>query len=64
MYKYKYVGKEILAFTVDDQRYEVGVHKNLPMEIELPKKVNIPGLELVEKDGLKRKSKPKDYGGE
>ena len=48
MFKYKYTGTGVIAFWVDKKRYEVGVDPKLSTEVDLPKKVDIPGLELVE----------------
>ena len=55
MVKYKYTGSGVMSFEVGDKRYTVGVHdKRIPTEVELPKQVDIPGLELV---GEKKKNK-------
>lgn len=61
MYKYKYTGGPggIMTVFVDDKRYTVANnHRTLPEVIELSKKVNIAGLELVE--DLKRKKTNKN----
>ncbi len=55
---YKYKEKTgVLAFYVDNKRYEIGFHPKLKMTVDLPKKVDIPGLELV--DELKKIKKTK-----
>ena len=56
---YKYTGSGVMGFEVDKKRYVVGINdKRIPTEVELPKKVDIPGLELVEeKEKIKRSVK-------
>ena len=59
MYKYKYTGGNggIMTFSVDGKHYTVaGSHRTLPEVIDLPKKVNIVGLEL-EEDTKRKKTK-------
>lgn len=52
---YKYTGSGVMGFEVDKKRYVVGVNDaRLKSTVELPKKVDIPGLELV---GEKKKQK-------
>lgn len=59
---YKYTGTGVMAFWVDDIRYEVGIHPRLKAEVELPRKLNekelglIGGLELVD-EPKKRKER-------
>ena len=63
MYKYKYTGGKggIMTFYVDDTDYTVANnHRTLPEIIDLPKKVNIGDLELVE--DMKRKKIKEDKG--
>ena len=50
MVKYKYTGSGVMSFEVDKKRYVVGKHdKRLSNVVDLPKKVDIPGMELIEK---------------
>lgn len=59
MYKYRYTGGKdgIMTFWVDDKSYTVAnSHATLPEVIDLPKKVNIVGLEL-EEDTKRKKTK-------
>lgn len=63
---YKYTGKGIIAFTVDDIRYEVGFRNpKLKDTVELPRKLSekelglIGGLKPVEKVHEKDKTKKK-----
>lgn len=59
MYKYRYTETKegIMTFYLDGKEYTVASnHKTLPNEIELPKKVNIVGLEL-EEDTKRKKTK-------
>lgn len=58
--KYKYTGSGVMAFWVEGKRYEVGVHPRLSIEVELPKKVNIEGLELVDESKQDKKKKNGD----
>ena len=51
MPKYKYTGNGIMTFYVDDKRYTVS-YKN--REVELPKKANIAGMELVDESRSKK----------
>ena len=63
MYKYRYTETKegIMTFYVDGKEYTVASnHKTLPSEIELPKKVNIVGLELEE--DMKRKKSKEEKG--
>ncbi|KKK98895.1 hypothetical protein LCGC14_2638190 [marine sediment metagenome] len=49
MYRYRFTGGKggIMTVFVDDKSYEVANnHRTLPEVIELPRKVNIVGLEL------------------
>ena len=56
MPRYKYTGSGVMGFEVDKKRYVVGINdKRIPSEVELPKKVDIPGLELVEEKKTKRR---------
>ena len=61
MAKYRYTGNGIMAFVVDEKRYEIGVHPLLKMEVELPRRLRedelslIGGLKLV--DELNKKTK-------
>lgn len=49
MYKYRYTGSGVMTFTVDEKSYTVGVHDHrLSQFVELPKKVDVAGLELVD----------------
>ena len=58
MFKYRYTGRGVIAFEVDDKRYVVGVHdKRISTEVDLPRKVDVPGLELVELKEKTKKSK-------
>ena len=53
---YKYNGSGVMGFEVDKKRYVVGINdKRIPTKVELPKKVDIPGLELVEEKKTKRR---------
>jgi len=64
MYEYEYTGGTdgIMTFEVDGKSYTVAKnHPTLPEVIELPKKVNILGLKLIEEES-KRKSKKKIEG--
>ncbi len=59
MYKYRYTGGKdgIMTFFIDNKSYTVAKnHLTLPEVIELPKKVNIGGLEL-EEDMKRKKTK-------
>ena len=59
MYKYRYTGGTggIMTFYVDDKSYTIAKnHRTLPEVIDLPKKVDIVGLEL-EEDTKRKKSK-------
>ncbi len=57
MYKYKYTGTGIMTVEIDKKRITVAHnHRTLPDTIELSKKVNMPGLELIEED---KKRKPR-----
>ena len=59
MFKYKYEGTGIMTFTVDEKSYTVGYnHAILSDTIELPEKVNIAGLVLIEEE-QKRETKKK-----
>ena len=63
MYRYRYTGGKggIMTVFVDDKSYEVADnHRTLPEVIDLPKKVNIVGLELEE--DTKRKKTKEDKG--
>ena len=52
---YKYTGSGIMSFEVDKKKYTVGINDHrLKDTVELPKKVDVPGLELV---GEKKKIK-------
>ena len=53
---YRYTGSGVMGFEVDKKTYVVGVNDyRLKDTVELPKKVDIPGLELVgEKEKPKR----------
>ena len=52
---YKYTGSGVMSFEVDKKRYTVGKNDyRLKDTVELPKKVDVPGLELVE-DRKKKK---------
>ncbi len=65
MYKYKYTGGKdgIMTFFVDGKSYTVANnHATLPQVIDLPKKVEIVGLELEE--DMKRKTKHKETKGD
>ncbi len=65
MYKYKYTGGPtgIMTFWVDKKSYTVANnHATLKDTVELPKKVDIVGLELEE--DMKRKSKSNIEGDE
>lgn len=49
MYKYRYTGSGVMTFTVDGKRITVGFqHPRLPNIVELQKKVDVAGLELVD----------------
>ena len=51
---YKYTGSGIMSFEVDKKRYTVGVNDyRLKDTVELPKKVDIPGLKLVDEKKTK-----------
>lgn len=53
---YRYTGSGVIGFEVDKKRYVIGINdKRIPTEVELPKKVDIPGLELVEEKSKKSK---------
>ncbi len=55
MPKYKYTGSGVMSFEVDKKKYVVGKNDyRLKDVVDLPKKVDIPGLELV---GEKKKTK-------
>ena len=59
MYKYRYTGGPggIMTFSVDGKYYTVAKnHRTLPEAVDLPKKVNIIGLEL-EEDTKRKKLK-------
>ena len=63
MYKYRYTGGPtgIMTFYVDNKSYTVAHnHATLPEVIDLPKKVDIVGLELVEQDTKRKKSKKEE----
>ena len=56
MPRYKYTGSGVMGFEVDKKRYVVGINdERIPSEVDLPKKVDIPGLELVEEKSKKLK---------
>ena len=62
MYKYKYNDTGIISFTVEGKTYSVAYnHAVLKDTVELPVKVNINGLDLVEEG---RKGKTKKSEGE
>ena len=47
MYKYKYTGRGVMSFFVEDGRYTVSGEGDT---VELPIKVNIMGLELMKEE--------------
>ena len=52
---YKYTGSGVMSFEVDKKKYTVGKNDYRWKDtVELPKKVDVPGLVLV---GEKRKNK-------
>ena len=57
MVKYEYTGVGIMAFYVDDKRYEIGVHPRLKKEVELPRKLKDDELALI--GGLRLVDEPK-----
>ncbi len=66
MPKYRYTENTgVLAFYVDNKRYEIGFHPKLKMTIELPRKLNEDelkaiGIELVEESKKTKKTKGED----
>lgn len=58
MFTYKYTGTGIISFTIEDKTYTVAYnHAVLKDTIELPIKININGLELIEEEQKRKKSK-------
>ncbi len=65
MFKYKYTGTGIITFTIEDKSYTLGYnHAVLKDTVELPVKVNIIGLELIEEEQNRKTKKKLKKGDE
>lgn len=55
--KYRYTGSGVMTFSIGEKSYTVGKNDyRLKDTVDLPKKVDIPGLVLVEESNKSKKN--------